>query len=111
MSGKRQYVETGSDPAGIWEPNLRVIVEQEAPADLLPSERESFRNQMDLAYAVVPFCGDAGIVPRQYVFGLFIDGGTDPVPLDEAFDATKAELFREQVHSALSNWASCAGKQ
>ena len=132
MSGKQEFVETGSDPAEIWEPGLRRIVEQEAPADMPLAERESFRRQMDLVYkdgryilcidgmcpeyhsvagwAEIPFCGDTGVHLRQYVFGLDIDGGIDPVRVDSAFDATKAELFREQIHSALSNWANCAGR-
>jgi hypothetical protein len=132
MSGKQQAVETGADPAAIWEPAMRLIVEQEAPADLPAAEREDFRKLMDLVYkdgryvlcidgmcpeyrsvagwVEVPFCADARITRREYVFGLFIDGGTDPVHVDNAFDATKAELFREQIRSALSNWRDCAGK-
>ncbi len=129
MSGKQQYVETGSDPAAIWNPAIQLIVQQEAPVDLPSAERENFLEQMDLDYkdgryilcidgmcpeyrsvagwAEIPFCGDAGITRRQYVFGLFIDGGTDPVHVDAAFDATKVELFREQIRSALSNWQNC----
>ncbi|MDE3090352.1 MAG: serine hydrolase [Chloroflexota bacterium] len=129
MSGKQEYLETGSDPQGIWEPNLRLLVEAETPADLAPGAREDFVKQMDLAYkdgryifcfdglcmeyrsvvgwAQIPFCADAGVGRRQYVFGLFIDGGIDPPSVDVAFDRTKAELFREQIRSALSNWENC----
>ena len=132
MSGKQQAVETGADPAAIWNPAMQLIVKQEAPADLPTARQEDFRKQMDLAYkdgryilcidgmcpeyrsvagwAEIPFCDDAGITRRQYVFGLFIDGGTDPVHVDDAFDATKVELFREQIRAALSNWQDCAAK-
>jgi beta-lactamase class A len=132
MSGKQQYDETGSDPAAIWNPAMRLLVQQEAPADLSTAARDDFLKQMNLVYkdgryilcidgmcpeyrsvagwAEIPFCGNAGITRRQYVFGLFIDGGTDPVHVDAAFDATKVELLREQIRSALSNWQDCAGK-
>ena len=131
MSGKQQYVETGSDPAAIWNPAMQLLVQQEAPADLSTAARENFLDQMNLVYkdgryilcidgmcpeyrsvagwAEIPYCGVTSISRRQYAFGLFIDGGTDPVHVDAAFDATKVELFREQISSALSNWQNCGG--
>ena len=53
-------------------------------------------------YARIPFCGAEG--PREYVFGLFIYNSTSDEDSSNTFDATRAELLREQIHDGL---ASC----
>lgn len=86
MSGKEQYLETGLDPAGIWEPNLRLMIEQETPADLVLAQRASFQNQMDLAYkdGRYIFCFDGLCLEYRSVAGwaeipsCSVSGGSSP---------------------------------
>jgi hypothetical protein len=57
-------------------------------------------------WAQIPFCSGTTVVPRQFLFGLFINNSTSDTTSANTFNATKAELLREQIHDAL---ASCAG--
>ena len=50
MSGEQQYNKTGSDPAAIWNPAMRMLVQQEARADLPTAARDDFLKQMNLVY-------------------------------------------------------------
>jgi len=53
-------------------------------------------------WAKIPFCDGGG--PRQFVFGTFINQATNLTNAGNAFNSTKAELLREQIHAGL---ASC----
>jgi hypothetical protein len=53
-------------------------------------------------WASIPFCDSGG--PRQYVFGTFINTASSSTNSSKAFNDTKAELLREQIHAGL---ASC----
>ena len=58
-------------------------------------------------YAEIPFCQASVVVPREYVFGFFIDEATDLANMEATFAAVRAELLREQIRSALSDWGQC----
>ncbi|HET7091656.1 MAG TPA: serine hydrolase, partial [Anaerolineae bacterium] len=125
MAGK------GYDFTGVWQEITMGsgIIDQEAPAGMTASQKQSFAGRMKLSYkaggytlcdpscleyrsiagwAEVPFCTAGAVAPRQYVFGIFIDGATSGPAADNTFNDTKAELLREQINSALSTWAPCA---
>jgi hypothetical protein len=48
-----------------------------------------------------PVCEGAVLVPRDLIFGLYLEGP------DQGFDWNKAELLREAIRSALAGWAPC----
>ncbi len=56
-------------------------------------------------WASIPFCSGATLTHKQYVFGVFINNSTNDATSSATFNATKAELLREQIHAGL---ASCA---
>ena len=93
--------------------------------------KDAFRSQMELAYkagnyklctsagratyvddiaifcyAQVPFCDAGG--SREYVFGTYIYNATSDTNSSNAFNTTRAELLREQLHAGL---ASCFNRQ
>ena len=55
-------------------------------------------------WARIPFCSGGAFTTKQYVFGLFINNSTSDTTSSATFNATKAELLREQIHAGL---ASC----
>ena len=59
-------------------------------------------------YAEIPFCQASAVVPREYVFGFFIDEATNQSNANSTFGAVRAELLREQIRSALSGWGPCS---
>jgi hypothetical protein len=126
MAGKGQFQAEGYDWTGLWTTDIPNLISQEAPADMHTAMRDAFRNQIDLAYkagnykicgvtcatyvdhisifgyASIPFCDAGG--PRQFVFGTYIYNSTSDASSSATFNATKAELLREQIHAGL---ASC----
>ncbi|HTP08326.1 MAG TPA: serine hydrolase, partial [Anaerolineae bacterium] len=129
MAGKAEYQLEGYDWTGLWSTDIPNIINQEAPLTMTLAQKQFFRNQMDLAYkagnykicgvtcatyvdhiaiagwAQIPFCNGAVLTYKQYVFGLFINNSTSDTTSSATFNATKAELLREQIHDGL---ASCA---
>jgi hypothetical protein len=127
MAGKAQFNTEGYDWTGLWGTDIPAIIKQEAPAFVPQQLLDAYQNQMDLAYkagnyslcttltctsliydmaisgwAKIPFCDTGG--PRQFVFGTFINTATNLSTAYAAFNSTKTELLREQIHDGL---ASC----
>ncbi len=136
MAGQKMFQSQGFDFVGIWE-DIQDIVDEESPGSLSAAQKQAFLDQMgenakaggyttcprtgpcsvaaDLveyrslgAWARVPFCQGSTVVPREYVFGFFIDEATDRDNADDTFANVRAELLREQIRDALSGWASCS---
>jgi hypothetical protein len=129
MAGKAEYQLEGYDWTHLWDTDIPNLINQEAPAGMSDTQKQAFRNQMNLAYkagnykicgatcatyvdhisiagwAQIPFCGGNLVTTRQYVFGLFINNSTSDATSSATFNATKAELLREQIHAGL---ASCS---
>jgi hypothetical protein len=129
MAGKAQYQLEGSDWTGLWSTDIPALITQEAPADMPAALTSAWRDQMNLAYqagnykicdatcasyvdhvaiagwARIPYCGAGGFAAREYVFGLFINNSTSDTTSGDTFNATRAELLREQIRAGL---ASCA---
>lgn len=131
MAGKSQFTSEGYDWTGLWTTDIPNMISQEAPATMSAADRAAFRAQMDLAYkagnyklcgpsgcnvsyvddvaisgwAKIPFCDAGG--PRQFVFGTFIYNATSDSGSSAAFNSTKSELLREQIHAGM---ASCANR-
>jgi hypothetical protein len=131
MAGKSQFASEGYDWTGLWTTDIPNLINQEAPASMTAADRAYFRSQMDLAYkagnyklcgpsgcnvsyvddvaifgwAKIPFCDAGG--PRQFVFGTYIYDSTSDTGSTAAFNSTKAELLREQIHAGL---ASCGNR-
>ncbi len=131
MAGKAEFQTDGYDWTHLWDTDLPNIINQEAPAGMSSANKAWFLNSMDLAYkagnynlctsvactslmydiaisgwAKIPFCDAGG--PRQFVFGTFINTATNPTNSAAAFNSTKAELLREQIHAGL---ATCAYRE
>ncbi|MBI5877689.1 MAG: serine hydrolase [Chloroflexi bacterium] len=127
MAGKAEYQLEGYDWTGLWTTDIPKIINQEAPPGMPGVLTQTFMSRMDLAYkagnykicgatcatyvdhiaiagwAQIPFCtGPAS--SKQYVFGLFINNATSDTNSGNTFNATKAELLREQIRDGL---ASC----
>jgi len=127
MPGKAQFQAEGYDWTGLWLTDIPALISQEAPADMPAVVREGYRNQIELAYkagnykictygpcstyvdhisifgyAQIPFCDAGG--PRQFVFGTYLYNSTSDTSSSATFNATKAELLREQIRAGL---ASC----
>lgn len=125
MAGKAQFMVEGYDWTGLWSTDLPNIIKQEAPAWVPPAMLTAYLNQMDLAYkagnynlcttvactsliydiaisgwAKIPFCDGGG--PRQFAFGTFINQATNLTNASNAFNSTKSELLREQIHAGLA---------
>ena len=132
MAGQKMFQAQGFDFVGIWE-DIRQIVSEEAPAALSAAARQAFLDQMRenakaggyttcprtgpcslveyrsaSGWARIPFCQNSTVVPREYVFGFFIDEATNLDNADDTFNAVRAELLREQIRSALSGWGPCS---
>lgn len=116
------------DFTGIWS-KTQEIIEQEAPAGMTTAQKQAFKDRVEMSYkaggyglncdpncefylsvagfAQIPTCSAGTIGSRQYAFGIFLDAVTSQTAANNTFNAAKAELLREQVRSALSNWATC----
>ena len=53
-------------------------------------------------YAEIPFCDGGG--DRRYIWGVFMVEAPDKTAVENTFNATKAELLREQIREGI---ASC----
>lgn len=129
MAGKAEYQLEGYDWTGLWSTDIPHIINQEAPLGMPGVLTQTFMNNMNLAYkagnyklctngpcttyvdhisiagwAQIPFCSGGGSTTKQYVFGIFINNSTSDTTSSNTFNATKAELLREQIHAGL---ASC----
>ena len=127
MAGTYQFMQEGYDWTHLVDTDIPLIIDQEAPAGMSTALRNTFEDDIFLAYkagnykictsgdcstyldhvsifgyAKIPFCGAGG--PRQYVFGLLIANATSDDDSSDTFVATKAELLREQIRAGL---ASC----
>ncbi len=124
MAGKSEFLAEGYDWTHLWDTDIPAIISQVAPAGMPASLKTAFQNNMDLAYkagnykicgttcatydddiaifgyAKIPFCGLNS--PREYVFGIYIYNATSDTNSSNAFNATKAELLREQIQSGLA---------
>jgi hypothetical protein len=58
--------------------------------------------------AVVPVCNGRTPSSKQYVWGIFINGGSDQNRTSNTFFSTDAEPLREPIAAALAGWASCS---
>ncbi len=129
MAGKAEFLAEGYDWTGLWSTSIPAIIQQEAPLGSSKAFMKWFQDNMDLAYkagnynlcngtnctwqydiaiagwAKIPFCNGTG--PAEYVFGVYISNASSSTNSSAAFNATKAELLREQIHAGL---ASCAAK-
>jgi hypothetical protein len=134
MAGKGEFGVEGYDFTHLWDTDIPAIIAQAAPG-ATAAQRQNYLNQMNLAYKAgsytncadscshvaeyysitgwveIPFCSGGSTTLQDYVFGLFLHGGTDSsydsskTTLTAAnFSAAKAELLREQIVSGL---ASC----
>ncbi len=131
MAGKAQFTAEGYDWTGLWSTDIPAIIKQEAPTFASQAALDAYQSQMDLAYkagnydlcttvactsliydiavsgwAKIPFCDAGG--PRQYVFGTFINTATNLSNASAAFNSTKAELLREQIHAGLASCINAA---
>ena len=129
FAGRGQFMVEGYDWTGIWDTDIPNMIAAEAPAGMTASQRQAYRNQMDLAYkagnykictsmncatyldhysvagwASVPFCTGTVMAPREFVFGIFLANSTSDATVQPAFNAAKGELLREQIHDGM---ASC----
>lgn len=126
MAGKAQFQLEGYDWTHLWDTDIPNIINQEAPAGMPTALKTAFQNRMNLAYkagnykicgstcasyvdhisiagwAQIPFCGAGNPASRQYVFGVFIYNSTSDTTSGNTFNATKAELLREQIHAGLA---------
>ncbi len=135
MAGKAQYLAEGYDWTGFWDKDIPNLIAQEAPAQMSSSNKTWWQGQANLAYkaggyticqttctdvvqdidvtgwASLPFCSGLTVVPREYVWGVFISNARDTswyntktTTADQTWASTKAEVLREQVRASL---ASC----
>jgi hypothetical protein len=134
MAGKGEFGVEGYDFTHLLDTDIPAIIAQAAPG-ATPAQRQNYLNQMNLAYKAgsytncddscshvaeyysitgwveIPFCSSGSTTLQDYVFGLFLHGGTDrsydpsKTTLTAAnFNAAKGELLREQIVAGL---ASC----
>ncbi len=131
MAGRSEFISEGYDWTSLWSTDIPNLINQEAPPSMSAAARATFRGQMDLSYKAgnyklcgpsgcnvsyvddvaifgwvkIPFCDAGGV--RQFVFGTYIYNSTSDTGSSAAFNSTKAELLREQIHAGLascSNW-------
>jgi hypothetical protein len=105
---------------------LRMVTE-EAPPQMTTEQKNAFVNQMDMrqksgsydignpcclqyrtiaGWAKIPFCSGGVVVPREYVFGIFI---VEAISAQQAFNTARVELLREQIRAALQGFPACSG--
>jgi hypothetical protein len=124
MAGTYMFMQEGYDWTHLVDTDILLIIDQEAPTGMPTVLKDAFEEEIFLAYkagnygistsegclyhipifghARIPFCDTGG--PRPYVFGLFIADSTSDDDSSDTFEATKAELLREQIQAGL---ASC----
>ena len=127
MAGTYQFISEGYDWTHLVDTDVPLIIDQEAPTGMPTALKNAFEDDILLAYkagnytictsggcatyvahvsifgyARIPFCDAGG--PRNYIFGLFINDSTSEDALGDTFEATRAELLREQIRNGL---ASC----
>jgi len=127
MAGTYMFMQLGWDWTHLVDTDIPLIINQEAPSGMPTALKDAFEEDVFLAYkagnykictsegcatyldhisifgyAEIPFCDGGG--PREYVFGLFIANSTSDEDSGNTFDATRAELLREQIRAGL---ASC----
>lgn len=121
-----QMAGTSYDFTGVFAA-AKAIVDEEAPIGMSTASKDNYKASIELAYkagnyticsgscvyhislfgyAQLPFCDGGG--PREYVFGIFIADSTSDTNSGNTFNATKAELLREQIRDGL---ASCMETQ
>jgi hypothetical protein len=134
MAGKAEFQAEGFDFTHLWDTDTPAMIAQAAPA-ATPAQKRDYLNLMNVAYKAgsyticesscsrvaeyysiagwvqIPFCSGGAPAPRDYVFGMFLHGGTDSSYSDgkttltaQNFLAAKSELLREQIVAGL---ASC----
>jgi hypothetical protein len=57
--------------------------------------------------ADIPICNGSQISSQSYVWGIFVDGASNP-SADNAFTAALAEPLREPIAAALAGWGPCS---
>ena len=127
MAGTHQFNQEDYDWTHLVDTEIPAMVAEEAPSGMPVALRDAYEDDIFLAYKAggykictspecatyldhisifgygqIPFCDAEG--PRDYVFGLFIANATSDDDSEDAFEATKAELLREQIRAGL---ASC----
>jgi hypothetical protein len=127
MAGTHQFNQEGYDWTHLVDTDIPAMVAEEAPSGMPVALRDAYEDDIFLAYKAggykictstgcatyldhisifgygrIPFCDAGG--PRDYVFGLFIANATSDDDSEATFDATRAELLREQIRAGL---ASC----
>jgi hypothetical protein len=139
MAGKEMFEQENYDFTGVWGNKLKAIVDDETPAGMYYKKKQLFVDGMREnakgggygkcltngcgtleewlimdGWLQLPVCTNGGFSDRKYVWGVFIDGATDPnytdgktTPSQTAFGTAYVEPLREQVHDALANWSDC----
>jgi hypothetical protein len=133
MAGKGEFQAEGYDFTHLWDTDIPAMIAQAAPS-ATPAQRQNYQNMMTLAYKAgsyincgntcshvaeyysiagwvgIPFCSGGAPALQNYVFGIFLHGGTDnswstgKTTLTVAnFQAAKAELLREQIVAGLTS--------
>jgi hypothetical protein len=133
MAGKAEFQAEGFDFTHLWDTDVPAMIAQAAP-NATPAQRQAWQNQMNLAYkagsyiicgsscgqvteyysitgwAEIPFCSGGTTTLQDYVFGIYLHGGTDnSYTTDKAtltvnnFLAAKGELLREQITAGLKS--------
>jgi hypothetical protein len=134
MAGKGEFQSEGYDFTHLWDTDIPAMIAQATPSSTA-AQRQTYLNQMNLAYkagsyeicesscnsigeyyaisgfAEIPFCSGGTPTLQDYVFGLFLYGGTDSSWFNgkntltvQNFNTAKSELLREQIAAGL---ASC----
>jgi hypothetical protein len=134
MAGKGEFQAEGYDFTHLWDTDIPAMIAQ-AATGATTAQRRDYLNQMNLAYKAgsyticsdscshiadyysitglveIPFCSGGTPTLQDYVFGVFLHGGTDnsystgkTTVTAQNFLAAKSELLREQIVAGL---ASC----
>ena len=128
MAGKAQFHLEGYDWTGLWDTDIPNLINQEAPPGMSTVSKAAFPKPHELGVQGAgnyKICGStcATYVDhltdrrvgadsvlwreqstfRDYVFGLFINNSTSDTMSSNTFNATKAELLREQIRAGLAN--------
>lgn len=109
------------DFSGVWQ-DIQKMVNEEAPPGMTAAQKQSFLNQVQTSYKAgsyslsdgqyrsiagwvqIPFRSSGAVVPRQYVFGIFIDKATNSDKASNTWATARAEVLREQIRAALKTW-------
>jgi hypothetical protein len=133
MAGKGEFQSEGFDFTHLWDTDIPAMIAQAAPGATQAQKRD-FMNQMNLAYKAgsyticsdscshvadyysitgwveIPFCSGGAPALQDYVFGIFLHGGTDnsystgkTTLTAQNFTSAKSELLREQITAGLES--------